>query len=207
MNFKFSPSENEFEYREYINYRVGSAVVNKIYMSCCVKLLGYILVFINVFKLFNKYKFASNITTAILLLFLGITVIVILICLLRKKIGMKKYKKQFVDIDTIYSFKMDEYKICRENKYSYIEAPLKSITDIIKIDAGLIIKLKDIREDIFIPIKSLPIEEKEFIHYIEDKNMELEVKEYKGVSNKKLFKLFLEVYGLLIVATILGLIL
>lgn len=120
---------------------------------------------------------------------------------------MKKYKKEFVDIDTIYSFKIDEYKICRENKYSYIEAPLKSITKIIKIDAGLIIKLKDIREDIFIPIKSLPIEEKEFIHYIEDKNMELEVKEYKGVSNKKLFKLFLEVYGLLIVATILGLIL
>lgn len=206
MNFKFSPSKNEFEYREYINYRVGSAVVNKIYMSC-VKLLGYILVFINIFKLFNKYKFASNITTAILLLFLGITVIVILICLLGKKIGMKKYKKQFVDIDTIYSFKMDECTIYRENKHSYIEAPLKSITEIIKIDSGLIIKLRDISEDIFIPIKSLPIEEKEFINYIEDKNRELEVKEYKGGSNKKLFKLFLEVYGLVLTAIILGLIL
>lgn len=204
MNFKFSPSKNEFEYREYINYRIGSAVVNKIYMSC-VKLLGYILVFINVFKLFNKYKFASNITTAILLLFLGITVIVILICLLGKKIGMKKYKKQFVDIDTIYSFKMDECTIYRENKHSYIEAPLKSITEIIKIDSGLIIKLRDISEDIFIPIKSLPIEEKEFIHYIEDKNSELEVKEYKSSSKKKLFKLCLEGYGLLIIAIILGL--
>lgn len=206
MNFKFSPSKNEFEYREYINYRTVNTVVNKIYISC-VKLLGYILVFINMFKLFNKNKFASNINTAILLLFLGITVIIILICLLGKKIGMKKYKKQFVDIDTIYSFKMDEYKICRENKYSYIEAPLKSITDIIKIDAGLIIKLKDIREDIFIPIKSLPIEEKEFVNYIEDKNRELEVKEYKGGSNKKLFKLFLEAYGLVLTAIILGLIL
>lgn len=206
MNFKFSPSKNEFEYREYINYRIVNTVVNKIYISC-VKLLGYILVFINIFKLFNKNKFASNINTAILLLFLGITVIIILICLLGKKIGMKKYKKQFVDIDTIYSFKMDEYKICRENKYSYIEAPFKSITEIIKIDAGLIIKLKDIREDIFIPIKSLPIEEKEFINYIEDKNRELEVKEYKGGSNKKLFKLFLEVYGLVLTAIILGLIL
>lgn len=204
MNFKFSPSKNEFEYREYINYRVGSAVVNKIYMSC-VKLLGYILVFINVFKLFNKYKFASNITTAILLLFLGITAIVILICLLGKKIGMKKYKKQFVDIDTIYSFKMDECTIYRENKHSYIEAPLKSITEIIKIDSGLIIKLRDISEDIFIPIKSLPIEEKEFIHYIEDKNSDLEVKEYKSSSKKKLFKLCLEGYGLLIIAIILGL--
>lgn len=206
MNFKFSPSKNEFEYREYINYRTVNTVVNKIYISC-VKLLGYILVFINMFKLFNKNKFASNINTAILLLFLGITVIIILICLLGKKIGMKKYKKQFVDIDTIYSFKMDEYKICRENKYSYIEAPLKSITEIIKIDAGLIIKLKDIREDIFIPIKSLPIEEKEFVNYIEDKNRELEVKEYKGGSNKKLFKLFLEAYGLVLTAIILGLIL
>lgn len=204
MNFKFSPSKNEFEYREYINYRVSSAVVNKIYMSC-VKLLGYILVFINVFKLFNKYKFASNITTAILLLFLGITAIVILICLLGKKIGMKKYKKQFVDIDTIYSFKMDECTIYRENKHSYIEAPLKSITEIIKIDSGLIIKLKDISEYIFIPIKSLPIEEKEFIHYIEDKNSDLEVKEYKSSSKKKLFKLCLEGYGLLIIAIILGL--
>ena len=204
MNFKFSPSKNEFEYREYINYRVSSAVVNKIYMSC-VKLLGYILVFINVFKLFNKYKFASNITTAILLLFVGITAIVILICLLGKKIGMKKYKKQFVDIDTIYSFKMDECTIYRENKHSYIEAPLKSITEIIKIDSGLIIKLKDISEDIFIPIKSLPIEEKEFIHYIEDKNSDLEVKEYKSSSKKKLFKLCLEGYGLLIIAIILGL--
>lgn len=204
MNFKFSPSKNEFEYREYINYRVSSAVVNKIYMSC-VKLLGYILVFINVFKLFNKYKFASNITTAILLLFLGITAIVILICLLGKKIGMKKYKKQFVDSDTIYSFKMDECTIYRENKHSYIEAPLKSITEIIKIDSGLIIKLKDISEDIFIPIKSLPIEEKEFIHYIEDKNSDLEVKEYKSSSKKKLFKLCLEGYGLLIIAIILGL--
>ena len=206
MNFKFSPSKNEFEYREYINYRTVNTVVNKIYISC-VKLLGYILVFINMFKLFNKNKFASNINTAILLLFLGITVIIILICLLGKKIGMKKYKKQFVDIDTIYSFKMDEHKICRANKYSYIEAPLKSITDIIKIDAGLIIKLKDIREDIFIPIKSLPIEEKEFVNYIEDKNRELEVKEYKGGSNKKLFKLFLEAYGLVLTAIILGLIL
>ena len=204
MNFKFSPSKNEFEYREYINYRVSSAVVNKIYMSC-VKLLGYILVFINVFKLFNKYKFASNITTAILLLFLGITAIVILICLLGKKIGMKKYKKQFVDIDTIYSFKMDECTIYRENKHSYIEAPLKSITEIIKIDSGLIIKLKDISEDIFIPSKSLPIEVKEFIHYIEDKNSDLEVKEYKSSSKKKLFKLCLEGYGLLIIAIILGL--
>ena len=204
MNFKFSPSKNEFEYREYINYRVSSAVVNKIYMSC-VKLLGYILVFINVFKLFNKYKFASNITTAILLLFLGITAIVILICLLGNKIGMKKYKKQFVDIDTIYSFKMYECTIYRENKHSYIEAPLKSITEIIKIDSGLIIKLRDISEDIFIPIKSLPIEEKEFIHYIEDKNSELEVKEYKSSSKKKLFKLCLEGYGLLIIAIILGL--
>lgn len=204
MNFKFSPSKNEFEYREYINYRTVNTVVNKIYISC-VKLLGYILVFINIFKLFNKNKFASNINTAILLLFLGITVIIILICLLGKKIGMKKYKKQFVDIDTIYSFKMDEYKICRENKHSYIEAPFKSITEIIKIDSGLIIKLRDISEDIFIPIKSLPIEEKEFIHYIEDKNSELEVKEYKSSSKKKLFKLCLEGYGLLIIAIILGL--
>ena len=204
MNFKFSPSKNEFEYREYINYRTVNTVVNKIYISC-VKLLGYILVFINMFKLFNKYKFASNITTAILLLFLGITVIVILICLLGKKIGMKKYKKQFVDSDTIYSFKMDECTIYRENKHSYIEAPLKSITEIIKIDSGLIIKLKDISEDIFIPIKSLPIEEKEFIHYIEDKNSDLEVKEYKSSSKKKLFKLCLEGYGLLIIAIILGL--
>ena len=206
MNFKFSPSENEFEYREYINYRVGSAVVNKIYMSCCVKLLGYILVFINVFKLFNKYKFASNITTAILLLFLGITVIVILICLLGKKIGMK-YKKQFVDIDTIYSFKVDENKICRENKYSYIEAPLKSITEIIKIHSGLIIKLRDIKEDIFIPSKSLPIEVKEFIHYIEGKNSELEVNEYRGSSKNNFLRLSLGIYGLLIIAIILGLIL
>lgn len=204
MNFKFSPSKNEFEYREYINYRGGSAVVNKIYMSC-VKLLGYILVFINVFKLFNKNKFASNITTAILLLFFGITVIIILICLLGKKIGMKKYKKQFVDIDTIYSFKMDECTICRENKYSYIEAPLESITEIIIIYAGLIIKLRDISEDIFIPIKSLPIGEKEFINYIEDKNSELKVKEYKSSSKKKLFELCLEGYGLLIIAIILGL--
>ncbi|WP_049177957.1 hypothetical protein [Clostridium paraputrificum] len=204
MNFKFSPSKNEFEYREYINYRTVNTVVNKIYISC-VKLLGYILVFINMFKLFNKYKFASNITTAILLLFLGITAIVILICLLGKKIGMKKYKKQFVDSDTIYSFKMDECTIYRENKHSYIEAPLKSITEIIKIDSGLIIKLKDISEDIFIPIKSLPIEEKEFIHYIEDKNSDLEVKEYKSSSKKKLFKLCLEGYGLLIIAIILGL--
>ena len=125
--------------------------------------------------------------------------------LIRKKIGMKKYKKQFVDIDTIYSFKMDECTICRENKHSYIEAPLKSITEIIKIDSGLIIKLRDISEDIFIPIKSLPIEEKEFIHYIEDKNSELEVKEYKSSSKKKLFKLCLEGYGLLIIAIILGL--
>ena len=206
MNFKFSPSKNEFEYREYINYRVSSAVVNKIYMSC-VKLLGYILVFINVFKLFNKYKFDPNITTVILAITVTVIFIYLLIYLLGKRTEMKKYKKEFVDIDTIYSFKMDECTICRENKYSYIEAPLKSITEIIKIDSGLIIKLRDIKEDIFIPSKSLPIEEKEFIHYIEDKNMELEVKEYKGVSNKKLFKLFLEVYGLLIVATILGLIL
>ncbi len=206
MNFKFSPSKNEFEYREYINYRTVNTVVNKIYISC-VKLLGYILAFINIFKFFNKYKFDPNITTVILAITVTVIFIYLLIYLLGKRTEMKKYKKEFVDIDTIYSFKIDEYKICRENKYSYIEAPLKSITKIIKIDAGLIIKLKDIREDIFIPIKSLPIEEKEFIHYIEDKNMELEVKEYKGVSNKKLFKLFLEVYGLLIVATILGLIL
>ena len=68
MNFKFSPSKNEFEYREYINYRTMNTVFNKIYITC-VKLLGYILVFINIFKLFNKNKFASNITTAILLLF------------------------------------------------------------------------------------------------------------------------------------------
>lgn len=204
MNFKFSPSKNEFEYREYINYRTMNTVVNKIYITC-VKLLGYILVFINIFKLFNKNKFASNITTAILLLFFGITVIIILICLLGKKIGMKKYKKQFVDIDTIYSFKMDEYKICRENKYSYIEAPLESITEIIIIYAGLIIKLRDISEDIFIPIKSLPIGEKEFINYIEEKNSELKVKEYKSSSKKKLFKLCLEVYGLLTIAIILGL--
>ena len=204
MNFKFSPSKNEFEYREYINYRTMNTVVNKIYITC-VKLLGYILVFINIFKLFNKNKFASNITTAILLLFFGITVIIILICLLGKKIGMKKYKKQFVDINTIYSFKMDEYKICRENKYSYIEAPLESITEIIIIYAGLIIKLRDISEDIFIPIKSLPIGEKEFINYIEEKNSELKVKEYKSSSKKKLFKLCLEVYGLLTIAIILGL--
>ena len=118
---------------------------------------------------------------------------------------MKKYKKQFVDIDTIYSFKMDEYKICRENKYSYIEAPLESITEIIIIYAGLIIKLRDISEDIFIPIKSLPIGEKEFINYIEEKNSELKVKEYKSSSKKKLFKLCLEVYGLLTIAIILGL--
>ncbi|MFR4998227.1 MAG: hypothetical protein ACLUDK_13530 [Clostridium paraputrificum] len=206
MNFKFSPSKNEFKYRAYINYRTVNTVVNKIYISC-VKLLGYILAFINIFKFFNKYKFDPNITTVILAITVTVIFIYLLIYLLGKRTEMKKYKKEFVDIDTIYSFKIDEYKICRENKYSYIEAPLKSITKIIKIDAGLIIKLKDIREDIFIPIKSLPIEEKEFIHYIEDKNMELEVKEYKGVSNKKLFKLFLEVYGLLIVATILGLIL
>ena len=204
MNFKFSPSKNEFEYREYINYRTMNTVFNKIYITC-VKLLGYILAFINIFKLFNKNKFASNITTAILLLFFGITVIIILICLLGKKIGMKKYKKQFVDIDTIYSFKMDEYKICRENKYSYIEAPLESITEIIIIYAGLIIKLRDISEDIFIPIKSLPIGEKEFINYIEEKNSELKVKEYKSSSKKKLFKLCLEVYGLLTIAIILGL--
>ncbi|VYU50349.1 hypothetical protein [Clostridium paraputrificum] len=206
MNFKFSPSKNEFKYRAYINYRTVNTVVNKIYISC-VKLLGYILAFINIFKFFNKYKFDPNITTVILAITVTVIFIYLLIYLLGKRTEMKKYKKEFVDIDTIYSFKMDECTICRENKYSYIEAPLKSITEIIKIHSGLIIKLRDIKEDIFIPSKSLPIEEKEFIHYIEDKNMELEVKEYKGVSNKKLFKLFLEVYGLLIVATILGLIL
>lgn len=206
MNFKFSPSKNEFKYREYINYRTVNTVVNKIYISC-VQLLGYILALINIFKFFNKYKFDPNITIVILAITVTVIFIYLLIYLLGKRTEMKKYKKEFVDIDTIYSFKIDEYKICRENKYSYIEAPLKSITEIIKIDAGLIFKLKDIREDIFIPIKSLPIEEKEFINYIEDKNRELEVKEYKGVSNKKLFKLFLEFYGLVLTAIILGLIL
>lgn len=120
---------------------------------------------------------------------------------------MKKYKKQFVDIDTIYSFKVDENKICRENKYSYIEAPLKSITEIIKIHSGLIIKLRDIKEDIFIPSKSLPIEVKEFIHYIEGKNSELEVNEYRGSSKNNFLRLSLGIYGLLIIAIILGLIL